>query len=535
MLKALVKSRFASMFSSMFRSRRVKQKRGPLIKALIGLFTVYIVFMLLLSVGSMFGVVLPPLRAAGLDWLYFALAAVLTFGITFISGIFMTQSELYEATDNELLLAMPVPPRLILISRLLTLLVMEYFFEALIALPVAVVYWTSAPATPTGILFFILAFLFLPLMTLALASFMGWLLALLSTHVRRKSLIITLVSLAMMFAYMMIIMRMNRYIEYLIYHGAQVGEAVRRVFLPAYLLGVAIAEGHLLSLLGFIAFSVVSFGVCYLVLSVNFLRIVTLRPGTRKVGYKERPLKPGGQRRALILKEIKYFLSKPIYILNASLGAIVSLILPLAALFNRDLPRRLFLRGMGILPRESGPILIALLCLMAGTNLVSAPSISLEGKRLWILQSSPIRGGDVLLAKAGAHLLICLPPTLFASLVFSLTMGYDSAMVILLWLVPAAMTAFQALFGVAVNLRFPKFDWINETVPIKQSLSTFLAMFGGMTIVIGAGVLYLFALAQIIDVRLYIALCGAALLAISAGLLIYLKTKGEKEFAALRP
>lgn len=339
----------------------------------------------------------------------------------------------------------------------------------------------------------------------------------------------------MMFAYMMIIMRMNRYIEYLIYHGAQVGEAVRRVFLPAYLLGVAIAEGHLLSLLGFIAFSVVSFGVCYLVLSVNFLRIVTLRPGTRKVGYKERPLKPGGQRRALILKEIKYFLSKPIYILNASLGAIVSLILPLAALFNRDLPRRLFLRGMGILPRESGPILIALLCLMAGTNLVSAPSISLEGKRLWILQSSPIRGGDVLLAKAGAHLLICLPPTLFASLVFSLTMGYDSAMVILLWLVPAAMTAFQALFGVAVNLRFPKFDWINETVPIKQSLSTFLAMFGGMTIVIGAGVLYLFALAQIIDVRLYIALCGAALLAISAGLLIYLKTKGEKEFAALRP
>lgn len=160
MLKALVKSRFASMFSSMFRSRRVKQKRGPLIKALIGLFTVYIIFMLLLSVGSMFGVVLPPLRAAGLDWLYFALAAVLTFGITFISGIFMTQSELYEATDNELLLAMPVPPRLILISRLLTLLVMEYFFEALIALPVAVVYWTSAPATPTGILFFILAFLF---------------------------------------------------------------------------------------------------------------------------------------------------------------------------------------------------------------------------------------------------------------------------------------------------------------------------------------------------------------------------------------
>lgn len=534
MLKALVKSRFTSMFSSMFRSRRVKQKRGPLIKILIGLFTVYIVFMLLFFVGSMFGVILPPLSAAGLDWLYFALAAVLTFGITFLSSIFMTQSQLYEATDNELLLAMPVPPRLILISRLLTLLVMEYFFEAFIALPVAVVYWTRTPATLTGILFFILAFLFLPLITLALASFLGWLLALLSARVRRKSLIITLVSLAMMFAYMMIVMRMNRYIEYLIYHGAQVGEAVRKVFLPAYLMGRAIAEGHFLSLLGFIALSVVSFGICYLVLSVNFLRIVTLKPGERKATYRERPLKLGGQRRALIVKEIRYFISKPIYILNASLGAIVSLILPIATLFNQDMLSQLFLRGLGVLPRESGPLLIALLCLMAGTNLVSAPSISLEGKRLWILQSSPVRGADVLVAKALAHLLICLPPTLFASLVFSLNMDYDWAMVILLWAAPTAMTVFQALFGVAVNLRFPKFDWINETVPIKQSLSTFLSMFGGMTIVMGAGILYGFALAPKIDVRLYIALCGAALLAISAGLFIYLKTKGEKTFAALQ-
>ena len=36
MLKALIKARFASMFSSMFRGNRGKKKRGPLIKILSG-------------------------------------------------------------------------------------------------------------------------------------------------------------------------------------------------------------------------------------------------------------------------------------------------------------------------------------------------------------------------------------------------------------------------------------------------------------------------------------------------------------------
>ena len=40
----------------------------------------------------------------------------------------------------------------------------------------------------------------------------------------------------------------------------------------------------------------------------------------------------------------------------------------------------------------------------------------------------------------------------------------------------------DSLFGTVINTAFPKFDWANETEVIKQSLSVFIVMFGGMII-----------------------------------------------------
>lgn len=533
MLKALVKSRFASMFSSMFRGNRGKKKRGPLIKILSAVLAVYIIAQFLVIFGFLFDTILPPLLDAGLGWLYFALVGIMAFGFIFFGSVLMTQSTLFEAKDNEMLLAMPIPPRLILMSRMLTLLGVNYVFEVLICISAAVVFAMRAPVTFLGAAYFVIAFLFLPLMAMALSCFFGWLLALVTSRLRMKSLLVTAMSIVFLLLYFYVASSLGDYLNYLILNGARIGQAVQRALFPAYHLGLAVAQENAGSLLIFILCSALPFLLVYWVLSLNFVRIVTARPGASRARYREKPLKVSGAMAALVRKELRHFFSSPMYILNASMGVIFTCILPIALLFNRDLLGTLFADEFPGIAELTGPFVLLVLCGISTTNIISAPSISLEGKNLWIAQSIPVKAGDVLLSKAYMHMAVCLPAVLFAGVMLNLILDIGLLMRALLFLAPGALTLFQALFGVAVNLRFPKFDWISEMIAVKQGASTLIAMFGAMALVALPTVVYATALSGMIGLEVYIALVTLLVCALAAGLYIFLKTKGARMFEAL--
>jgi ABC-2 type transport system permease protein len=54
------------------------------------------------SIGKLFG-------GTELEWFYFALAGIISFALSFVGSVFATQTQIYDARDNELLLSMPVP------------------------------------------------------------------------------------------------------------------------------------------------------------------------------------------------------------------------------------------------------------------------------------------------------------------------------------------------------------------------------------------------------------------------------------------
>mgnify|MGYP007101871786 CR=1 FL=1 len=68
-----------------------------------------------------FDVLAGPFAAFGLGSLYFAFAALLSFALMFVGGVFMAKFQLFEARDNELLLSLPIRPLDILLSRLFLL------------------------------------------------------------------------------------------------------------------------------------------------------------------------------------------------------------------------------------------------------------------------------------------------------------------------------------------------------------------------------------------------------------------------------
>lgn len=531
MLKNLVLIRIKSMFAGMFARSKKKISGGKIF--LFALLGIYIIGCFGILFGGMFASIVDVFAQLGMAWLYFGLMGVMVFALCFVGSVFITQNQLYEAKDNDLLLSMPIPVKYILASRLLSIIILNYAYELLVIIPGAVVYCSKQPVTFLGCMFFLIAFLLLPLLVVAASALFGWLIALANTKMRNKNVIMMVLTLILFLAYMYVCLRLQHYLQTLIENGSAIGDAIQKALPPFYYLGKSITDGDITAFLIFLAFCVVPFVLVYYVLSRSFIKIATTNRGHKKIVYKEKTLKSSGIRKALIVKESRHFLGSPMYMFNAGIGLLFMVIAAVYLCIKKDY----ILTVIGMFP-GAGDMIGPLICVgfgaMASLTIISAPMISIEAKTLWISQSLPIRGKDVLLAKADVHTLMSLPFIVVSAVIleFAYDMPMISRMMVLLF--PLVVTIFNAYTGIALNLKYPKFDWVNETDAVKQGAAPFLAMLIAIGTVALPALLYISLLSDMISAEIY--LCIVFLLFAAGAVILYryLVTRGVEIFKDLQ-
>ncbi|SHI19962.1 ABC-2 type transport system permease protein [Sporobacter termitidis DSM 10068] len=534
MTRKLIALNIRALFSRMFIRNRNQKRKNPVILVLIALLVIYIIGAFMGVSAVTFFQLSGPLFSMGLGWFYFSLMGIGIFALCFVGSIFAAQSQLFTAKDNELLLSLPVKPSAILTGRLASLLILEYLFDAFVALPAFIVWVISQPVTAAGILFFFIAVLALPLASLAFASFFAWLIALLTSRLRNKNMVTMVLTLAFFVAYFKIFSNITGHLNQLIQNVGQLSETARTSLFPIYHLGIAIEQGNLLSLLLFLLCVLAPFVIMMLILSANFIKLATTNRGAAKVKYKERALKVSGVRTAFANKELRHFWSNPMYILNSALGGAFMLVGAVALVINRgavlDLLDTFNKSG---LPLSAATLVITALCVLSSLNSASAPSVSLEGKSLWIAKSLPVLPLDVLMAKVRMHLTVSGIPAVVSGLICAIALQVNPLEFFLILVVPALLTLLVALFGVVINLQFPRFDWLNELQPIKQGVSVLITMFGSMAFMAALILLYVFVFSGVLTIELYLTACAALFAVLSGVLYGYLKNGGSRRFEAL--
>ena len=201
MLKTLLKVQFAALKASMLRSRR-KQTKGSTGRGIgLALLFIYVIVCFFIMFGSMFSSICMTLHELGLGWLYYAIAGLMAFMLTFIGNVFATQTQLFDAKDNELLLSMPIAPKFILGSRMLLLLALDLGYVLLVMAPAGVVYCMNYSVTALGVVYFIISTLLLPLMVQAFSCLIAWIVSLISSKMRNKNIITMVASLVFLAAY----------------------------------------------------------------------------------------------------------------------------------------------------------------------------------------------------------------------------------------------------------------------------------------------------------------------------------------------
>lgn len=491
MFKALLKTRMAALGAWLFlRNNTQSNKRNSKLKIVgFAALMIYACFAFMVMFGVLFfEPIAKPFFNYGIGWLYFTFFAMSAFALMFIGGIFMAKSQLYEARDNDLLLSMPIPPKLILASRMAMLMFMNYVFDLLVAIPAAIMWFRATQVSVGAFISFLLIFLALPFFAMAVSGLFGWLLAISTSRLRKKSLMTVVFSIIFLGLYIVGFSQVNAYITKLVSNGEAIAGSLSS-FAPLFWIGNAAAQPNALHLLYALLIMLVPFILMYYVLSATLIKVITSKRGVAKVKYEEKAMQTASPSSALFRRELKRLLASPVYILNAGLGVIFIAIAAVALVIKKaDILTLVAQTGY-----DSATVTAAIvfgLCLMSSVILFTAPSVSLEGKTIWIIKSLPITEQEILNAKLNLHIYLTVPAIILAAAAATYVITPSTEDALIMFIAPVLNIMLSANIGLICNLKAPNLDWVNETQVVKQSVSVLLAMLFAFLLVLFPGGLY---------------------------------------------
>ena len=533
MFKALLKKQFKELAMTYTTGRKGGSGAGSK-KMKGGKWVILIWGLCLASFGMafyasamMFADVLFPM---GLQWLYFSYLGMASLALGIFGSVFGVVTGIFKAKDNELLLSMPIPPYMIVLARMISLWLIALVCVLTGLIPTIIMYCKYFACSAANIAAWVIAALTLSFGSFALSCLVGWIVALISKKLQNKSIITVLMALVFLAAYYVFYFNVNKLLGKLATNAEAISGRIQKILYPIYAYGRG-CTGDIVYALIALAMVLALFAVMYLFISRSFTSVATSNKGEKKKVYSGKTGKESSIEKALLKKEFKRYLSSANYMLNSSLG---TFIMPIAAIalvikagairefidsleLPMDLVQRFLVLGLGYA-----------VMFMSTMNCLTAPSLSLEGKNFWLLRSLPVEMKQVAKAKLSLHFALTGVPMLMVIAAVSYVFRLDALSILLISLMPVAYMMYEAYIGLAANIKFPRMDWINEMVAVKQGASVIITVLGGMVLVIGLGALYFLCLITIIDPTVFLLAQSAVFIMIALLLRHWIMTKGLK-------
>ena len=408
---------------------------------------------------------------------------------------------------------------------------MGLMYSAVVIVPAVIVYWVQVAHSAAVIVGGLLTVAIVSLIVLLLSCLLGWVVAKISLKLKHKSITTVLVSLLGIGLYYFIYFKAQTVISDLVANAVVYGVKIKGAAYPLYLFG-RMAEGDWTAMALVSAAVVLLTALTWLLLSRSFLRLATSGGSTGKARYREKKARVRSLPAALLGKECRRFVSSPNYMLNCGLGV---LLIPAAGVLLLVKGGEWMAPLKAMLPGAESTLAalaISVACLLASMNDMAAPSVSLEGKSLWVLQSLPVSAWEVLKAKLKMQLVFTGIPMLVFLACALPVLGLSSALSLLAAAGSLLSVLLLALFGLTMGLKMPNLHWTSEITPVKQGGSVALALLGGWAYALLPG-----GAAMALGRNLHPAVIPAVfclLTAVLCALLyVWLKNRGAKVFAAL--
>lgn len=396
--------------------------------------------------------------------------------IVLFTTVFKIKGTVFGFRDYDMVMSLPVSSGKIVASRLLLLYTINMIFVAIIMIPMMLAYGALTDPDIRFYLIGLVLMLTLPFIPMIAASFLGTIIAYLASRFRHSNILSIILSIGLLLGLMGMSFFTGNNSQELVNISKALTEEINQIYPLAYLFGQAIIDYDAASLLLFIAISAISFLIYALIVGSLFKKLNTLIMSVRsRAAYKMGELRQSTPLKALFKKELRRYFSSNLYVMNTAFGVVLLTAGAIALFFVK--PEQLMTDpNMGQMIDKLGPVFVTF-CI--STTCITASSISLEGKSLWIMKSLPVTARTIFMSKLAVNMLIIAPAFLDALLI-GIAMDTGLLQTLFSVMIALVIAIFISIYGLIINLRFPNFNWITEVVVIKQSAASAISIFTGM-------------------------------------------------------
>ncbi len=413
------------------------------------------------------------LRSFGeLDVLPGLFMAVTCLMILFTS-IYKVKGVLFGFKDYDIVMSLPVKSWVVVASRLMLLYLINMVFVLAFLVPNHIIYGIMAKPSPAFYVLSMISLLFVPIIPIIIASILGVIIAVISAGFKHSNIIHTILMFVSILLVFVVSFQMQGESQI-----AEFGTLIRDKMVEVYPLAGWYLKGIIQhDILSYAVFLVISF-LAMIVFSIivgRYFKWMNTAMSAKKTTskYQVKELKRSGQLKSLYQKEAKRYFSCTIYVFNTGFGLVLMLIGAIALLFfkSEEIEQMLNIPEAAGMLKDLVPYMMSL---MVGMVAITASSISLEGKNIWILKSAPVAAKTILGAKIIFSLSVTVPVSFLTAIIigFGLKMAFSNFLLTIV--LPIAYCYLTAVLGLVINLKLPMLEWKNETVVVKQSAASML-------------------------------------------------------------
>ena len=533
MLKLLVKKQLEEIFRVYFYDSKKNKARS---KASTIMYMIWFAVIMVGVLGTIFTMLsrklCEPMSALDMGWMYYALMGLIAILLGAFGSVFNTYSGLYLAKDNDLLLSMPIRASVIVASRLLSVYLMGLLYSAVVMIPAWIVYMVTDGITIGNVIGGIILTFLISVIVMVLSCLLGWVVAKISLKLKHRSMITVFVSLLFIFAYYFFYFKAENMLTDLLTNLVVYGDRIKGSAYPLYAFG-NVGVGDVKSTIIVLAVVALVFFIMWYMIAGSFLSVATATGKVSRTVYRKGDMKQQGMYKTMLDREFKHFTSSPTYMLNCGIGLFL---MPIGAIALLVKGREMFALLTGVFGSQDGMVLLLLsliLCGVVSMNVMTAPSISLEGKSLWIAQSLPVTSWQVLRAKLDMQIILNIIPLALCLICVAFVYPFKAGQLLIMSVHVLSYVFLMAVFGLFMGVMRPVLTWTNENMPVKQSAAVMITMFGGFgyTFLLFAG--YTMLQGWTLGYVWYMSIFTAADIVIGVVFYAWLRTRGSAKFAEL--
>lgn len=479
LLKAIL-SQDMNLFKYKTKTTNNKKSILPIILPLIFMY----------AIGMYLNLLAKELSKLHLTYILLSITMLIPTILTLIEGIYKSQGILFENKDNDLLFSLPIKKTTIIAARLIKLYIFQYFYNLIFILPGYVIYiYYEHP----GINFYIISVLMtllIPIIPTIISSFIGFIIKKISVKFKSKKAMQMILTMIFFMIIMFLSLNTNNIIKNIALKATSINDMIMKIYYPigAYL--NLLQKFNIMTLLKLLIVTIIPLIIFILIISKYYFSIITKSNGSNisKSKNKEIKYKQNTHINTLIKKELKRYFSSTVYMFNTLSGLILMLIATIAMCININAVINVVLKGqeLGISSKtiiSLMPIIFyCLIIVISSLTQITSSSISIEGKSFNLTKCLPVSPKEIFLSKILSSNLISIPIILLSDIVFFIAFKPSILYIIITLITTIIMPTLIAIFGLIINLKYPKLDATSDAEVVKQSASSMVSIFGGLFI-----------------------------------------------------